>query len=161
MGTASLAVMPARTPRVWRRRTSSVLPASRSARTSPTQGGLELLINDFVSLREILAALGVSKNDVGGAEGFEHERGGFAGECTLVGEVHVLRADGDAGAGSGGDDHRNGGEGGANDDLVAAVIGDEGQEELHEFLGLDGGFVHLPVGGDERLTRHRLCGSSG
>jgi len=107
------------------------------------EGGFEFLVDELVGFAEVLAALGVAEDDMRGADGFEHQRRGFAGVGALVGEVHVLRTDGDPGTGGGRDYHRDRGKGGANDDLVAVVVGDQGEEVLHELLGLGGGFIHF------------------
>jgi hypothetical protein len=40
------------------------------------------------------------------------------------------------------------------------VAGDEGQKGIDEGLGLGGGFVHLPVGGDECFAGHFVLFSS-
>ena len=41
---------------------------------------------------------------------------------------------------------------GADDDFVAVVAVDQRKEIAEEFTGLFGGFVHLPIGGEEFLS---------
>jgi len=63
--------------------------------------------------------------------------------------MKILRSDGDIGAfgrGYGGVEAKIGG---ADDDFVAVVAVDQGQEVAKEVTGLVGRLVHLPVGGDE------------
>ena len=59
------------------------------------EGGLELEVDGGVGLGEVLAALGVADEDVGGSDGGEHDGRGLAGEGAFVLPVHVLRADED------------------------------------------------------------------
>ncbi len=48
------------------------------------EGGLELEVDGGVGLVEVLAALGVADEDVGGADGGEHDGRGLAGVGALV-----------------------------------------------------------------------------
>src|SRR5260370_31701095 len=48
------------------------------------ESGFELEVDGGVGLVEVLAALGGAEGDVGGAEGGEHDGGGFAGEGSFV-----------------------------------------------------------------------------
>ena len=45
---------------------------------------------------------------------------------------------------------------GANNDLIARVVRDQRQKRLEKLPRLVGIFVHLPVGGDESLSRHSV-----
>src|SRR5258705_6900615 len=113
------------------------------------EGGFELEVDGGVCLVEVLAALGVADEDVGGAEGGEHDGRGFAGEGAFVFPVHVLGADED-GAGAGGVDERGeGGHRGAEEDLCVGAVFDEGGKAGEEGGGFGGGLVHLPVCGDQ------------
>ncbi len=119
-----------------------------------SQRGLQFLVDQLIGLGEILPALGVAEDDMRGTDGLQHHGRDLAGIGALIGKMHVLRADGDAGAGGCGYHHGDRREGGADDDLVALVIGDQGEKVLKKLLRLGGSLVHFPVGGDERLTRH-------
>ena len=57
--------------------------------------GVQLLVDDFVGLGEVLAALGVADEGVRSAHGDELADGGLAGVGAFLGKVDVLRADGD------------------------------------------------------------------
>jgi len=115
---------------------------------------MQFLVDDFVGLVEVLAALGVSDERVCCADGLEHGCGGLAGVGAFFSEMHVLQAYGDVGGGCGFDDGRERSDGWKDGDFVAGVAGYERQECVHEGFGFSGGFVHLPVGGDECFTRH-------
>ena len=56
------------------------------------EGSVEFLINDMVGFVEVLATFGVTDEGMGCADGFEHVRGGFAGEGAFLGVVHILQA---------------------------------------------------------------------
>ena len=113
------------------------------------KSGFELEVDGGVSLGEVLAALGVSDEDVSGSDGGEHDGRGLAGEGPLAFPVHVLGADEDGFAAGGVDERGERGHGRAEDDLGGGVFLDEGEEAGEEGGGLGGGFVHLPVGGYE------------
>src|ERR1700679_1111460 len=59
------------------------------------EGGVQLLVDDFVGLGEVLAALRVANQGMRSADGEELAHRGFAGVSTLFGKVDVLCADGD------------------------------------------------------------------
>ncbi len=116
--------------------------------------GVELLVDDFVGLGEVLAALGVADERMRAADGLELADGGFAGVGAFFGKVDVLRADGDVrslgGFNDGGQQDGRGEQG----DLVAGVAGNQGQEGIDKSLGFGGRFVHLPISGNECFTGH-------
>ena len=111
--------------------------------------GLEFEIDGVVGLAEILAAFGVSDDDVGDADGDQHAGADFAGVSAFLLPVHVLRADGNVGALRGMDGNIERKISGADYDFVAVVTVDQRQEFAEEVAGFVGRFVHLPVGGDE------------
>ena len=94
--------MPSSAMEVWRSRTSVVwfgfalgelLADADDGDEAVGERGLELEVDALVGLVEVLAAFAVADEDVGDAEGLEHERRGLAGVGALVEPVHVLRAD--------------------------------------------------------------------
>ena len=118
--------------------------------------GVQLLVDDFVGLGEVLAALGVADERVGSADGDELADGGFAGVGAFFGEVDVLAADGDVRA-LGGFNHRGQQDGRWEEgDLVAGVAGDERQKCIDKGLGFGRRLVHLPIGGDQSFTHDFL-----
>ena len=121
------------------------------------EGGFELEVDGVVGLVEVLAALGVADEDVGGADGGEHDGRGFAGVGAFVQPVHVLCADEDGFVAGGVDDGGQRGHGGAEDDLGVRCCFDERDEGCEEGDGLVGGLVHLPVGGDEEFACALTC----
>ena len=72
-----------------------VLADADDGREAVGEGGLELEVDGGVGLVEVLAALGVADEDVGGADGGEHGGRGLAGVGAFVEPVHGLRADED------------------------------------------------------------------
>ena len=110
--------------------------------------GLELEVDGGVGLVEVLAALGVADEDVGGADGGEHEGRGLAGVGAVVEPVHGLGADVDGLAFGGVDERRRARSWRGRERSRRDVMGDEGKEGVDEGDGFGGGLVHLPVGGD-------------
>ena len=62
------------------------------------ESGVQLLVDDFVGLREILTPLGVADQRVRSAHSQKLAHRSFAGVSALFGKVDVLRADGDIAA---------------------------------------------------------------
>ena len=111
--------------------------------------GFELEIDGGVGFVEVLAALGVADNNVGGADGGDHDGRGLAGEGSFVLPAHVLGADEDGFSAGGVDESGQGGHGGAEDDVALIIMFYEWGEVGEECGGFGGGLVHLPVGGDQ------------
>src|SRR5580698_4410742 len=109
----------------------------------------ELFVEGFIGFVEVLALLRVPDDDMRRSDGRKHQCRGLAGIGALFGEVHVLGADADVGAGDGGDDCAQGCVGRAEDDLVPVMACDKGQEGFDVFFGLGRSFIHLPVGNYE------------
>ena len=114
------------------------------------EGGLELEVDGVIGLAEVLAAFGVSDDDVGDADGEQHGGVDLAGEGAFLFPVEILRADGDVralGRGDGGVECR--GRWGRRRFRRGRCRLDQRKEIAEEVTGLVGGFVHLPVGGDQ------------
>src|ERR1019366_6627510 len=89
--------------RNWAASTASVLPLSRSARSSPTQtmgvrpnsSAAWVRLRTVSSVSLILAAFAVADDGVAGAHGEDHGAGDLAGEGAFPGPPDILRADPD------------------------------------------------------------------
>src|SRR5208282_3123467 len=82
---------------------------------SSFDGGLELEVDGVIGLAEVLAAFGVSDDDVGDADGEQHGGVDLAGEGAFLLPVKILRADRDVRSLGGGDSGVNTEVGGADD----------------------------------------------
>ena len=63
------------------------------------QGGLDLLVDQFVGLAKDVAPFGMAQDHVADPVRLEHRGRDFAGKRALILEVHVLRAQCNRGAG--------------------------------------------------------------
>ena len=113
---------------------------------------MDLLVDGNVRLAEVLAALGVADNDILHAQILEHVGGHFAGVRAAGLKVQVLRAYGYPHILECLQGGRDVDEGHAHHDLAPLGAGQQGLELLGELLGVGGGFVHLPVSGDDSLA---------
>jgi hypothetical protein len=125
------------------------------------QRGRDLLGQRLVGLAEQLAPLGVPEDDAVDVELDEHARGDLPRVGALLGPVHVLRVDLDAGAARGVDHRRERRVGHAERDVHAVGGAHPGQQPLDERLGLVDRLVHLPVAGDERRAGHDRTSTPG
>ena len=76
----------------------AVLADADDGDDSVGERGLELEVDGGIGLVEVLAALGVADEYVGGSDGVEHQGRGLSGVGTVVVPVHGLGADVDLGA---------------------------------------------------------------
>ena len=99
------------------------------------ESGFQLKVDGVVGLAEILAAFGVSDDDVGDADGVEHAGANLPGKGAFLLPVDILRANGYARSLGRMDGSVDGQVGGADDDFVAAVTVDEGKKLAEEIRG--------------------------
>ena len=117
-------------------------------------GGGGTLVDGFIRFAEVLAAFGVSDDDVCHAGVLEHIGGNFTGESAIGGPVDVLGTDANRGTLGGLDDGGDGEVRGADENFGEGSRRQLGDDFLHESGALSGGFVHLPVACDKNTTRH-------
>ena len=96
------------------------------------EGGLELEVDGGVGLVEVLAAFAVADQDVGDADGTEHEGRRLTGVGTFFVPVHVLRADVNGCAACSICDRGKAGHGREEDDLGPCGPGKERKEGVKE-----------------------------
>ncbi len=115
-------------------------------------GGEGLAGDEGVGLFLVLAAFGVAEDDVADGEFLEHDGGDFSGVGADPVFAHVLGPEADVAVEDGLGDSGEGGEGGADDDIDFLDGGEFAFEAADEVEGLGGGFVHLPIAGDDQLA---------
>ena len=113
------------------------------------QGGFGFFGYRFVGFAEELAAFGMADDDVA-ASGFgEHGGGNFSGEGAFFFPVDVLSGDGDFCVFGGFDGRGDGCVWRGYDDVAVTGFGGERRERGEKRAGVGGGFVHLPVAGND------------
>ena len=124
------------------------LAAAEDGGQSRFQGGQHLLVHVLVGFAHG-APLTVAQDHIFAADVGEHFGGNFAGIGPGVFGVHILRADGNAGFPHGSDGGGNADGRNAQDNIAPAALGQRRFENIHKFPGLAGGFIHLPVAGND------------
>ena len=94
----------------------------------------------------------MADDDVLAAGIHQHVGGDFAGVSTGGVGIAVLCADAHTGLTHGTDGSGDAHGGDAQSDIAPAASGHDGLQLSHELLGLGGGFIHLPVTGNDGLT---------
>ena len=115
-------------------------------------GGVDLFVDGEVGLVVVLAALGVTDNDVLGPRLLDHLGGDLAGVGAMVLIVAGLRANGDVAVLEQTDGIGNIHSGDTQHHAAPLALGHDGLEFLSKGLGLGQGIVHLPVSGDDSLA---------
>ena len=116
------------------------------------QGGVHLLVHGEIGLVIVLAALGVTDDDVLRPGVTDHLRGDLTGVSAVILVVAGLGADGDMAVLE--QTHGVGdiGRGDAEHNAAPLALGHDGLQLFRKSFGLGNGVVHLPVAGNDGFT---------
>ncbi len=115
------------------------------------QGRTHLLGDETVILSQEVAPLGMADDDIAHSKVQEHGGGNLTGVGAALFPVHVLGPQPDPATSQGFSGGGQGGKGGADQDLHPGQLIFGLTDMAAEGRRFGGGFMHLPVGGDDQV----------